>query len=290
MSVAGEIILDGVLLGGLYGLLAAGLSLIFGVMRLVNVAHGDFIVLAAFLALVLQSAFGMHSPFGALAVLVPSMFVIGYGLQRAIFNPVMGTEMLRPVLVSFGLSIILQNLLFVAFSADPQRLNAGGFGNLSFDLPGGVTAGALPMATLAACVGVIGVLQWLIWHTALGRALRAVSDDADTAELIGLDTRHLFAVATGLALGAVAIAGVFVGLRSSFAPASGPDMLIFAFEAVIIGGLGSLWGTLLGGVLLGIAQATGARLSPDWQILAGHLVFLAVLAVRPQGLLAGRER
>lgn len=283
-----ETIVQGLLLGGLYGLFAAGLSLVFGVMRLVNVAHGDLLVLGAFLALVLQRAFGISTAFPVLIVLVPLMFVLGYGLQRLLLNPVVGDEVLRPVLVTFGLSVIVQNALLQVFSADSQKLQGGRFEVASLSLPGGFTVGVLPLTIFVTCIAVIGALEWTLYKTKLGRGLRATSDDPTTASLMGIDDRHLYALSTGMAMGVIAIAAVFMGMRSSFAPFSGPERLIFAFEAVIIGGLGSLWGTLLGGIVLGVSQSVGARISPDWQILAGHISFLIILMIRPQGLLPKR--
>jgi branched-chain amino acid transport system permease protein len=279
-----DTIVQGILLGGLYGLFAAGLSLVFGVMRMVNVAHGDLLVLAAFLSLVLQKMLGSSSAFITLIVLLPLMFALGYGLQQVLLNPVVGHEALRPVLVTFGLSVIIQNALLQVFSADSQRLQGGRLESSSLALPGGLTVGALPLAIFATCTAVIAALGWMLYHTKLGRALRATADDPATAGLVGIDDRHVFAVATGIALAVVAIAAVFMGIRSSFDPSAGPQRLVFAFEAVIIGGLGSLWGTLLGGVVLGISQSLGARFSPEWQILAGHICFLVVLMLRPQGL------
>jgi len=275
-------VLQGVLLGGLYGLFAAGLSLIFGVMRLVNIAHGDFIVLAAFLGLIVTTSLGLH-PLLTLAIVVPAMAAFGYLLQRAILNRTLGDDILPPLLVTFGLSVILQNGLLEIFTADPQKLNAGTLETASLSA-GGLNFGVLPLLTFAVAVVVIAILQWVFYKTALGRAFRATSDNADVAQLMGLNKAHIFGLAMALSLAVVAIAGIFLGTRTSFDPSSGPGRLIFGFEAVIIGGLGNLWGTLAGGVILGVAQAIGAKINPGWQILAGHLVFLVVLAIRPRGL------
>lgn len=288
MNAVLDTIIQGILLGSLYGLFAAGLSLVFGIMRLINVAHGDFIVLSAFLALLLQNALHISSPFVALLLIVPVMFIAGYVLQRVVLNPTLGTSILRPVLVTFGLSVIIENGLLEGFSADSHKLQAGQFAIQSIQLPRGLAVGLFPLTTLIVCVVVIATLQWLMYRTKLGRAFRATSDDQVTAGLMGVNSRHLFAIATGITMATVAIAGVFMGIRASFDPSSGPDQLIFAFEAVIIGGLGSLWGTLLGGVLLGVAQSIGARLSVDGMLLAGHLAFLVVLMVRPNGLFPRR--
>ena len=275
-------LVQGTLLGGLYALFAAGLSLIFGVMRLVNIAHGDLIVLAAFLGLTVSTALGLP-PLLALAVVVPVMAGIGYALQRGLLNHTLGDDILPPLLVTFGLSVIIQNALLTGYSADPRKLSAGALEVASLDL-GPIAIGVLPLLTFAVAVGVIAGLQWLFWRTAMGRAFRAVSDNAEIAQLMGLSRAHVFGLAMALSLAVVGVAGIMLGIRTSFDPATGPARLIFGFEAVIIGGLGNLWGTLAGGVILGVAQTMGALVDPGMQILAGHLAFLAVLAIRPQGL------
>ena len=276
-------IVQGVLIGGLYALFAAGLSLIFGVMRLVNIAHGDLIVLASYLALVVVTTLGLD-PLTSLVIVVPTMAVIGYALQRLILNRTLGDDLLPPLLVTFGLSVIIQNGLLEWFTADSRKLTAGAIEVQAFQALPGVWIGLLPLLQFAVTVAIIGGLQLLFYRTAFGRAFRATSDDPAVAQLMGLDTRHVFALAMALSLAVVAVAGVFLAVRANFDPAIGPARLIYGFEAVIIGGLGSLWGTLAGGIILGVAQAIGAQIDPGWQVLAGHLVFIAILAVRPQGL------
>jgi branched-chain amino acid transport system permease protein len=276
-------ILQGVLIGGLYAMFAAGLSLIFGIMRLVNIAHGDLIVLAAYLALVVIETFGLN-PFAALLIVVPVMAALGYALQRFLLNRTLGDDLLPPLLVTFGLSVIIQNGLLEVFTADSRRLSAGPIEVATLAIADGLSIGVLPLIQFAAAVVVIGLLQLLFYRTALGRAFRATSDDQPVARLMGLNDRHVFALAMALSLAVIAIAGVLLAIRTNFDPAIGPARLIFGFEAVIIGGLGNLWGTLAGGIILGVAQAIGAKLDPGWQSLAGHLAFLAVLAVRPEGL------
>lgn len=275
-------LVQGTLLGGLYALFAAGLSLIFGVMRLVNIAHGDLIVLAAYIALSTSMALGLH-PLLALVLVVPAMAGIGYLLQRAILNRTLGEDILPPLLVTFGLSVIIQNLLLETYSADPQKMDAGALETASISL-GALSVGVLPLLTFGVAVAVIAGLQWLFYHTALGRAFRATSDNQDIAQLMGLNKAHVFGLAMALSLAVTAIAGLFLGIRTNFDPSIGSGRLIFGFEAVIIGGLGNLWGTLAGGVILGVAQTVGARIDPGWQLLSGHLVFLLILAVRPNGL------
>lgn len=275
-------VVQGTLLGGLYALFAAGLSLIFGVMRLVNIAHGDLIILAAYLGLTVTTVAGIH-PLLALFIVVPAMGIFGYVLQRGILNQTLGDDLLPPLLVTFGLSVILQNGLLEIYTADPQKMDAGALETASVAV-GGLSLGVLPILTFAIAVAVIWGLQWTFYRTALGRAFRAVSDNQDIAQLMGLNRRHIFGLAMALALAVTAIAGILLGIRTSFDPSVGGGRLIFGFEAVIIGGLGNLWGTLAGGVILGVAQTVGAKIDPGWQVLAGHVVFLLILAVRPNGL------
>jgi branched-chain amino acid transport system permease protein len=275
-------VIQGVLLGGLYALFAAGLSLIFGVMRLVNIAHGDFIVLGAYLALVTVQITGLH-PFLSLLIVVPLMAGIGYAVQRGLLNRTLGPDLLPPILVTFGLAVVIQNTLLLQFSSDTRRLPVGSIETASLSV-GPITMGWLPLLTFAVAVLLIVGLELLFYRTAIGRAFRATSDDPEMARAMGVNTRHVHALAMALSFAIIAVAGVFLAARSNFDPFSGPARLIFGFEAVIIGGLGSLWGTLVGGVLLGVAQALGAQISPQFQILAGHLVFFVILAVRPRGL------
>ena len=275
-------IVQGVLLGGLYALFAAGLSLIFGVMRLVNIAHGDLIILAAYLGLSTTVILGVH-PFLALLIVMPLMAGIGYVLQRGVLNHTLGPDILPPLLVTFGLSVIIQNALLETYTADPRKLSGGAIDTASMDVAG-ITLGILPLLTFAIAVAVIAGLQFIFYRTSLGRGFRAVSDNQDIAQLMGLNKAHVFGVAMALALAVVAIGGILLGMRTSFDPAIGGGRLIFGFEAVIIGGLGNLWGTLAGGVILGVAQTLGAKIDPGFQILAGHIAFLLVLAFRPNGL------
>lgn len=278
-----NIFIQGALLGGFYALFAIGLSMSFGIMRLVNIAHGDFIVLAAYVGLIAVQGTGL-SPFLSLVIVVPVMFLLGYALQRGLLNFTLSGGLLPPLLVTFGISVIIQNGLLQGFGAYDHRLQEGAIETASLRLPGGINVGVYPLVVFAVAVLGIGALQLLFYGTRLGRAFRAVSDDADTAELMGIDNRKLYALALGIAMIFTAIAGVLSGIRTIFDPAAGPIRLILAFEAVIIGGLGNFWGTLIGGMVLGIAQAVGAALNPNWQILAGHIAFLVILILRPSGL------
>lgn len=277
-----DTIAQGILLGGLYALFAAGLSLVFGIMRLVNLAHGDLIVFAAFLILLLVSLLGVH-PFVAALIAAPVMFAAGWLLQYHLLNRTLGKDILPPLLVTFGLSIVIQNGLLEGFTADSRRITTGALETASVSL-GPINVGVMPMLTFGSAILAIVGLNQLIYRTSIGRAFRATSDDVTTAGLMGIRPQRIFAMATGLAMVVVTIAALFLGTRANFDPTSGPARLIYAFEAVIIGGLGSLWGTLAGGIILGVAQTIGAAVNPEWQILAGHLAFLLVLLFKPRGL------
>jgi branched-chain amino acid transport system permease protein len=277
-----DTIVQGILLGGLYALFAAGLSLVFGIMRLVNLAHGDLIVMAAYLILVGVTVMGLP-PLLAALIAAPIMFAVGWGLQRLVLTRTLGEDILPPLLVTFGLSIVIQNALLEGFSADSQRIPMGAVETASVAL-GPVSVGLIPLLTFGSAVLVILGLNQLFYRTELGRAFRAVSDDPTTAQLMGIRPASVFATATGIAMVVVTIAALYLGVRANFDPTIGPARLIYAFEAVIIGGLGSLWGTLAGGIIIGVAQTLGGAINPEWQILSGHIAFLIVLLVRPRGL------
>jgi len=278
-------IIQGVLLGGLYALFAAGLALVFGVMRLVNLAHGDFSVMAAYLALVIVGSLNVN-PLYSLVFAMIVMGIFGYAIQRGLFNFAMDAGPMQAILATFGVAIIVQNLLLEGFTANSKGLDAGRIENAFIRISNQVVIGWFPLITLLVAVAVLLGLQIFLSRTRLGRAFRATADNQRAAQLMGIDNRHLYGMAMALALAMVAIGGVFIGIRTTFSPSAGPLRLIFAYEAVIIGGLGSLWGTLVGGIVLGVAQVLGDHIQQGWGILVGHLVFLAILAFRPQGLFA----
>jgi branched-chain amino acid transport system permease protein len=253
-------------------------------MRLVNLAHGDFIVLAAYLALLLVG-FGVN-PLVSIVAVAPLMFVIGLPLQRFILNRTLGKGIMPPLLITFGISIIIQNALQLQFSADTQGLDAGALETASLTLSDGLSIGLMPLLTFVIAIGVLVALQVFFNRTKLGRAFRATSDDPETAEMMGINSRQIYAIAMGISLAIVAIAGILLGVRTTFAPTAGPARLLIAFETVIIGGLGSIWGTLAGGIILGLAQTIGAQINPTYFQLAGHLITLLVLVFRPTGLFA----
>ena len=283
-----DTVAQGILLGGVYALFALGLSLIFGVMRLVNLAHGDLIVLAAFVVFAATASFGLPLVV-ATGLTVVLMFLLGFALQRLVLARVLGDDIMPPLLVTFGLSIVVQNGLLLGFGADSRRLQAGTFEARSIELMPGLSVGLAPLTALVVAVAVVVLLQIVFYRTSLGRAFRATSDNPQIAQLMGIDQRNVYAIAVGLSLAVSVIAAVTLGIRANFDPSIGPARLLYAFEAVIIGGLGSLWGTLAGGIVLGMAQTIGARIDPEWQILAGHLAFLMVLFVRPRGLFPMRR-
>lgn len=283
-----DTVIEGVLLGGVYALFAFGLSLIFGIMRLVNLTHGDLILLAAYLVLSVTTALGVPLVASTLLVVVV-MFAVGFALQRLVLERVLGDDILPPLLVTFGLSIVIQNGLLLAYGADSRRLQAGAFESTSISLAPGLSIGLAPLTALLTAIVAVALMQLIFYRTSLGRAFRATADNPQIAQLMGIDERSVYAIAVGISLAVSVIAAITFGIRANFDPSIGPARLLYAFEAVIIGGLGSLWGTLAGGIVLGLAQAIGARIDPEWQILAGHLAFLAVLIVRPRGLFPSRR-
>jgi branched-chain amino acid transport system permease protein len=289
MSWANAVV-QGLLLGGLYALFACGLSLMFGVMRIINLAHGDIAVLGAFL--VWEVSFTYHvSPFVALLPVLPIMAAFGYVLQRTVLARSLRGGPLIPLLTTFGLSTVIQNGLLQTYSPDVRSLGAkaGTISTKSWVLNSQIAVPYIGLLVLALAVVVLGGLQLTLRRTPFGREMRATALDPDTAALVGIPAWSVYAKATAIALATATLAGAFLAIRSTFQPSSGPTQLIFAFEAVVIGGLGSLWGTLGGGIVLGIAQTVGANIDPRYSILAGHLVFLAVLASPRGRILASRS-
>lgn len=277
-------IVQGTLNGGLYAMFAIGLSLSVGVMRLINIAHGDFIVLFGYLLFSLCTILGI-STFAAMAIILPPAFLFGYLMQRLLFQRIVGTNILPVILVTFALSIIIQNGLLLGYGPNPHKLALGSLQIASVHLGAGVTVGLFPLLTFISALVLIAVLDTFLYRSRLGSKIRAVSDDVDAAGLIGLSARKIYAIAMGIVLVTIAISAGFMGMQTTFAPASGPRQLLLAFEVVVMGGIGSLWGTLLGGIMIGVVQAVVAQVDLAWAVLAGHLLFLFVLVVRPQGLL-----
>jgi branched-chain amino acid transport system permease protein len=276
-------LVQGILLGGLFALFACGLSLMFGVMEVINLAHGDVAVAAVYLAVVLIPA--THVPAIWIFVLVVPVFMVGgYVLQRLLFQQALASGPITTLLVSFGLSVVLENVLLEVFTANSQSLNIGSLVSGSVQVSNQVYLPYLSLIILGTAVVALVVVQVFLARTRTGRMVRAVADDREAAQLVGASYRHLFGVAAALAFGTVALAGLALGMYTSVAPSAGPSYLLYGFAAVVIGGLGSLWGTLLGGIILGVASTVGSLVDPDFGAMLPYLVFLAVLAVRPHGL------
>ncbi len=278
-----NVIIQGVLVGGFYALFACGLSLMFGVLKVINLAHGDMAVVAAYVAVFLTPH--LHIPMvWSFLVVVPIFGLIGYVLQRTLIQRSIDRDPFTTLLVTFGLSVVIENLLLELYTANGQTVNIGSLIAKSWHPASIVYISYVSLVVLAAAVGVLAILQVFLSKTRTGRLIRAVADDREAAQLSGANYRHIFGIAAAIAFATVALAGVAYGMMTQFAPTSGGVNLLFAFEAVVVGGIGSLWGTLVGGIALGVAQQFGAHINPQYQVLAGNLLFLLVLAVRPQGL------
>jgi branched-chain amino acid transport system permease protein len=282
-------IIQGILVGGLYALFACGLSLMFGVMKVVNLAHGDLAVIAAYMAVGVITITKIPAAWSVFIV-VPIMAILGYVLQRTLIQSALNRGVLTTLLVTFGLSVVIENGLLQFVNANSHSLGVGSIVTKSFSIGSSITIAYLRLVVFALAVVVLLTLQYFLSRSKYGRLIRAVADDREAAQLSGVDYRHVFGIAAAIAFATVALAGIASGMFSSFDPSTGTDtLLLFAFAAVVIGGLGSLWGTLAGGIILGVAQLIGAQINLSYEVLAGYLVFLAVLVVRPQGLTGGRS-
>jgi branched-chain amino acid transport system permease protein len=284
-----DAVIQGVLIGGLYALFACGLSLMFGVMKVINLAHGDLAVVAAYVGLGVIAV--THTPtVWSFVLVVPIMALLGYVLQRTLIQESLNRGVLTTLLVTFGLSVVIENALLQFFSADSHSLGLGSLGSDSFRLGSRISVAYLRLVIFLVAVAVLLGLQYFLSRSKHGRLIRAVADDREAAQLAGADYRHVFGIAAAIAFATVALAGLANGMVTQFDPSTGTDtLLLFAFAAVVIGGLGSLWGTLAGGIILGVAQQIGAQINPADQQLAGYVVFIVVLAVRPQGLTGARS-
>ncbi len=278
-----NVIVSGVLLGGFYALFACGLSLMFGVMKIINLAHGDMAVVAGYTAVFLVPKFHLPEVWSFLVV-VPIFALLGYIVQRTLFQKSIDRDPFTTLLVTFGLSVVIENLLLEIYTANAQSINIGSLITKSWQVNNTISVSYLSLTVLIVSVVVLGALQLFLSKTSTGRQIRAVSDDREAAQLCGTNYRHIFGIASSLAFATVALAGIAFGMYTSLSPTAGGVNLLFAFETVVIGGIGSLWGTLVGGILLGIAQQFGAHFNEQYTVLAGNILFLLVLAIRPQGL------
>jgi branched-chain amino acid transport system permease protein len=284
-------IIQGILTGGLYALFACGLSLMFGVMKLVNLAHGDLAVVAAYIGIGVIAV--IHIPFlWSVPIVVAIMAALGYVLQRSLFQAAITRGELTTLIVTFGLSIVIENGLLQFFTANNRGIGTGSsLISSSFSIGAGLQIAWLDVVIFALAVVVLLSLQYFLSSSKYGRLIRAVADDREAAQLAGADYRHVFGIAAALAFCTVALAGIAYGMTTVVSPTTGTDtILLFAFAAVVIGGLGSLWGTLVGGIVLGVAQQIGAQINISYELLAGYIVFLAVLVIRPQGLTTRRSQ
>jgi branched-chain amino acid transport system permease protein len=284
-------IIQGILTGGLYALFACGLSLMFGVMKVVNLAHGDLAVVGGYVALGVIAI--THVPvLWSFVIVVPIMAGLGYLLQRTLIQGALDRGVLTTLIVTFGLSVVIENALLQFVNANSHSLGVGNsIVTGSFSIGSQIQLAYLLLLIFAVAVAVLLGLQYFLSSSRYGRMIRAVADDKEAAQLSGINYRHVFGIAAAIAFGTVALAGIGYGMYSQFSPSTGTDtILLFAFAAVVIGGLGSLWGTLVGGVVLGIAQQIGAQINQSDQLLAGYIVFLVILVVRPQGLTARRAQ
>ncbi len=282
-----DAIVQGVLLGGMYAQYALGMALMFGVMRIVNIAHGDVMILLSLIAVSLAGVLPVGN-LGLVIVIVPIAVGIGWLLQKFILNRVVGADPLPSLIATFGLSIALQNLMLEIWSADTRSLPNSGIASASFQI-GPIYVGLLPVIVLVCAFVITGGLDSVLRFTRFGRGLRAAAADTEAAAMTGVDPKRIYATATAIAVGILGLAAIFAALRATVSPSDGAAQLIYAFEAVIIGGMGSIWGAFLGSMVLGIAQAVGLRVDPGLGILFGHLVFLLVLATRPEGIMARRK-
>jgi branched-chain amino acid transport system permease protein len=278
-----NVLIQGILVGGFYALFACGLSLMFGVMKVINLAHGDVAVVAGYTAVFLAPQLHIAEVW-SFVVVVPIFAVAGYVIQRTLIQKSIDRDPFTTLLVTFGLSVVIENLLLEIYSANGQSVNIGSLIGDSIHVSNVIYISYISLTVLITAVVVLGALQLFLSKTGTGRLIRAVADDREAAQLSGANYRHIFGIATAIAFATVALAGIAYGMMTEIAPTSGGINLLYAFESVVIGGIGSLWGTLVGGVLLGIAQQVGAQINPEYQVLAGNLLFLIILGVRPHGL------
>lgn len=282
-----EPLINGILLGGLYAVIGIGLSLIFGIMRQVNLAHGELMILSSYFSLLFLQLLGLH-PLLTFFFVLPIVFILGYLIQTFLFNRVLEKGMEPYLMISFGLSIILQNALLLIFTPDARTLQTVlvikslNVFNL-FHVP------IIYLVNFTTSLLVLGILHLIMKKTYIGWAVRASSDNLTAAKLMGINPKTVYALAMGIAAITAGISGVLVGMTFTFYPHSGTQYLIIAFGVVIIGGLGSLPGTFLGGLILGVSQLVGGRIiGPGLQLLSGYIILLIVLTIRPQGIL-GRK-
>ncbi|HUJ88633.1 MAG TPA: branched-chain amino acid ABC transporter permease [Syntrophorhabdales bacterium] len=272
----------GIMLGGLYALIALGLSMVFGVMRLINLAHGDLVVLGSYGGYALMSLLGLD-PVVGLLISIPLMFLLGFAIQKYLMGRAFGISSEAPLIIAFGISLVLQNANQILWTPLSRALNTP-YSNLSFTI-GERQFPLIYLLDFTAGIIVMLALREFLTRTYLGRAITAASQDKKAAQLMGINTKRVYGYAFAIAMVSAAIAGVFLGMTFPFTPTSGVSFLTIAFGTVIIGGLGSMLGTFIGGIILGIVQTLGGYLfGSASQMLIVYVIVLVILAVRPQGL------
>ena len=287
MMIWVETLMNGLMLGALYALFGLGLSLIFGVMRIANIAHGELVIGGAYMAFSVAGAVPLP-PVMLVATVTAMMFAVGWAVQSALVNRVLGADPLRPLLLTFGLSVLTQNLLVEIFGADSRSLDVGAFKTAAVAF-GPLSLGLLPLVTFVLTLTLFGLLHWGLHHTGAGRVVRATADDPEIVALMGVNRKQVFAGVMALSAALAALAGMLLAMRSTVTPFSGAERLLIAFEVVVIGGLGSIWASLAGGLVLGIVHAVSFRIDPASGLLYGHILLLAILLIRPEGL-AGKRK
>jgi branched-chain amino acid transport system permease protein len=275
-------IIMGILLGGLYAMIALGLSMVFGVMRLLNVAHGDLVVFGSYFAFAIMTFVGMD-PILSLVIGIPVLFVIGFFIQKYLMARAFRLSMDAPLIIAIGISLVLENTYQIIFSPMSRGLSTS-YSMESFTM-GEIYIPIVYLLSFSVAIIVMLVLGVFLKRTYLGQAIIAASQDAGAAQLMGVNTARIFAFTFGIATAIAAVAGVFLGLTFPFTPVSGIQFLIIAFGVVILGGLGSIIGTFIGGIILGLAQTLAAQyISASMQMLFVYVIVLVLLAVRPRGL------
>ena len=274
--------LNGLLLCGLYAITALGFSMIFGVMGLMNVVHGELLVLGAYLCLFISTALGID-PFAATLAVAVLLFALGYALQTFVFNPVMERGVEPALLTSFGLSIIAQSLFLFYWTTNTRSINTAysqtGVRALGIDLP------VMYLISFGVSLLLIAAVHLFMTRTFLGKAIRAATQDPDTAQVMGINVRRVYAFTYALAAAIAALGGTLIGMTFSFVPSSGLSWLLKGFVIVVLGGMGSIVGTLAGALLLGLAEGIGAAImGTGYRDLIGLVIVLVVLVARPTGL------
>jgi branched-chain amino acid transport system permease protein len=286
VSILGQQIVLGILLGGLYGLAAAGLSLVFGVLKVLNVAHGELIMLGGYAAFWLFTLGGLD-PFGALTVVVPLALCLGVGLYAVLFRFVVRadeeTRVKNSLLIGFGLALALQALAVRMWTADERSIPLP-YGGAALSV-GGISIPLVRLASLVLAFALIGALHLLLMRWRWGKAIRATAEDWQAALLTGIDIRRAYLLAFALGTALAGAAGVLVGIGYSISPAIGLEWTLKALIVVVLAGLGSMLGTFAGGLLLGVAEALSAALfGGPYREVVGLALFVVVLVARPRGL------